>query len=153
MVDQDLHISSVRMVREHLKESLDMDVKDWVVKDIMRKELDLRYKQIKEISWQGNSDKNKILRQIFSENLLEVDFDRKTVLNVDETWLGTTDFRRFKWCSKGENNSSPTKQMQPRISMITALDTRGKVYMSLVQANSNTSMMKLYSSKLIKLLD
>ena len=37
--------------------------------------------------------------------------------------------------------------------MIAGLDTNGKVYLSLVQANSNTSMMELYFSRLIKLLD
>ena len=62
MLDQDLHISSLSMIKNHLKESKDIDVKDWLLKDIMREELDLRYKRIKEVSWQGNSDKNKILR-------------------------------------------------------------------------------------------
>ena len=37
--------------------------------------------------------------------------------------------------------------------MITGLDSKGKVYLSLVQANSNTSMMELYFINLIKLLD
>ena len=119
----------------------------------MRNELDLRYKRINEISWQGNSEKNKILRQQFAKTLLEVNFNRKTLLNVDETWLGTADFRRFKWCRIGERNSNAIKQVQPRISMIVGLDSTGKVYLSLVQANSNTSMMELYFSTLIKQLD
>ena len=46
----------------HLKEEKGIEVKEWVLKDIMRTELDLRYKRIKQISWQGNSEKNKILR-------------------------------------------------------------------------------------------
>ena len=54
----------------------------------MTNELDLRYKRIKEISWQGNSDKNKILRQQFTKTLLKVDFSKKTV--IDETWLPTS---------------------------------------------------------------
>ena len=37
--------------------------------------------------------------------------------------------------------------------MIVGLDSIGKVYLSLVQANSNTSMMELYFSTLIKMLD
>ena len=56
----------------------------------MTNELDLRYKRIKEISWQGNSDKNKILRQQFTKTLLKVDFSKKTVINIDETWLATS---------------------------------------------------------------
>jgi hypothetical protein len=37
--------------------------------------------------------------------------------------------------------------------MIAGLDTNGQVYLSLVQANSNTSMMELFFSNLILLLD
>ena len=37
--------------------------------------------------------------------------------------------------------------------MIVGMDSAGKVYLSLVQANSNTAMMELYFSTLIKLLD
>ena len=37
--------------------------------------------------------------------------------------------------------------------MIAGLDTNGRTYLSLVQANSNTSMMELFFVSLIKLLD
>ncbi|MEC8141975.1 MAG: transposase, partial [Candidatus Thermoplasmatota archaeon] len=82
-----------------------------------------------------------------------MDFTKKTLLNIDETWIGTADFRRFSWCFRGESASLPVKQVQPRISMIVGLDSTGAVYMSLVQANSNTAMMELYFVTLIKLLD
>ena len=62
LLDQDLHISSVKYLMDHLKERKGIEVKEWVLRDIMRTELDLRYKRIKQISWQGNSEKNKILR-------------------------------------------------------------------------------------------
>ena len=52
----------MKVLQNHLKETKDIDVKEWVLKDVMKKELDLRYKKIKQISWQGNSAKNKILR-------------------------------------------------------------------------------------------
>ena len=100
--------------------------------DIMKKELDLRYKRIKEISWQGNSDKNKVLRQQFAKILLEIDFKKTALLNVDETFLATTDFRRYKWCRSGDTNSVPVKQVQPRISMIVGLDSNGGVLVSFV---------------------
>ena len=37
--------------------------------------------------------------------------------------------------------------------MIVGLDTNGKVYLSLVQANSNSSMMELFFTRLVMLLD
>ena len=83
MLDQDLHLSSVQSIREHLKEVKDIDVKDWILKDIMKNELELRYQRIKQLSWQGNSDKNKILRAAYSFRLLNVDLNQKVLLNVD----------------------------------------------------------------------
>ena len=84
LLDQDLHISSVAWLREHLKETKDIDVKDWILRDIMKNELDLRYKRIKQISFQGNSDRNKILRQRFALTQLEIDPTKRVILNVDE---------------------------------------------------------------------
>ena len=51
MVDDDIHIGSVGQVVDHLKDKENIQVKDWVVRDIMKNELDLRYSRIKQISW------------------------------------------------------------------------------------------------------
>ena len=56
----------------------------------------------------------------------------KTLLNLDESWLGMTDFRRRKWKSAGTTNSVAQLQVNPRISIIMGLDTNGKVYLSLL---------------------
>ena len=59
-------------------------------------------------------------------------------MNVDETWLDMSDFRRMKWRPKDQTNSNGVVMIQPRISMIVALDTLGNVYLSLTQSNSNS---------------
>ena len=61
-----------------------------------------------------------------------MDLYSKVILNVDETWLGMTDFRRRKWTFTHHPDSVRKKQVQPRISMIAGLDTRGSVYISLL---------------------
>ena len=43
--------------------------------------------------------------------------------------------------------------MAPRVSMFTALDTLGNVYLSLSQSNSNEPMMSLYLQQLVLKLD
>ena len=55
-----------------------------------------------------------------------------------------TDFRKMKWRIKGTTNSVGYVQMAPRISMIAGLDTKGEVYLSLVQANSNAKIMEIF---------
>ena len=37
--------------------------------------------------------------------------------------------------------------------MITAIDTNGQVYVSLLQANSNSGVMEMFYSKFLKMLD
>jgi hypothetical protein len=146
-------VDSVAFVKEQLGEQHGIEIDYHRLKKIMKEELDLRYKKISPISWQGNSDRNKILRQQFAQTLMEVDISKKTIINIDESWLGKSDFRRFSWSLRGVTNSVPQKQVQPRISMIAGLDSNGQVYLSLVQANSNTSLMEMFFSNLILLLD
>ena len=43
--------------------------------------------------------------------------------------------------------------MVPRISMIIGVDTRGKVYLSLTQSNSNSAVMGVYFNALVKKLE
>ena len=43
--------------------------------------------------------------------------------------------------------------MQPRISVIAAVDTEGDLYLTMTQVNTNTDMMKVYLSKLSIRLD
>ena len=55
-----------------------------------------------------------------------------------------SDFRRMKWQAPGTTNSVAKYEISPRITMILALDTRGNVYLTLAQANSNSAMMELF---------
>ena len=120
-----------------LKEKVNAKVKSPLVREIMKKTLGMSYRKIKPMSLHANSEKNLVLRQRFAMELIELMKKGKTILNIDETWLGMTDFRRKKWREKGTSNPIGIAQVVPRISMIVGLDTRGHVYLSLLQSNSN----------------
>ena len=94
-----------------------------------------------------------LLRQHFAHAFMRIDLKHKNVVNIDETWLGMSNFLRMKWSLPGSGDSMPKKQVQPRISMITGLDTHGSMYLSLIQANSNSSMMELFFTYFIRLMD
>jgi hypothetical protein len=47
----------------------------------------------------------------------------------------------------------PVKKVRPRITMIAALDSRGEIYISLLQANSDSETMQMFMKELIKRLD
>ena len=86
-------------------------------------------------------------------HFLELDFKAKNIINIDETWLNMSDFRRRHWRPYKCNYSVPSKQVQPRISMITGVDQQGNIYLSLTQSNSNKSMMTLFMEQLVLKLD
>ena len=125
MVKDHTFVDSVAMVKEKLEEATSHTWKSWEIKHVLRDELHMRYKKIKHVSVHANSQKNLVLRQQFALELIKHIHAGKTILNVDESWLGMSDFRRMKWCPYKDTNSVPILQLQPRISMIVALDTSG----------------------------
>lgn len=147
--DQNVFIDSAEAIKNQLKNSENIGVKKYTVAKIMREDLGMRYKKLRAVSFKGNSERNQILRQQFAMKFIEVLEKGKTILNVDETWLGMGDFRRRKWQAPNSTNSVAKLNVVPRISMITALDTNGKVYVSLVQSNSNSKIMEIFFHKLV----
>ena len=104
-------IDSVDMVKKLLEEEHDIKAKPWEVRNVMKKELDMRYKKVKPVSLHANSAKNLVLRQQFALKYIELLQAGKIFINVDETWLGMTDFRRMKWQPAGSTNSVPKLQL------------------------------------------
>ena len=102
-------VDSVECLKKQLRDQHGIEIDHHRLKKIMKEDLNLMYKKIKPISWQGNSDRNKILRQQFAQALLAVDISKKTIINIDESWLGKSDFRRFSWAPQGVTNSVPQK--------------------------------------------
>lgn len=82
-----------------------------------------------------------------------MNWKNKIILNIDETWLGTSDFRRRKWMFRVDNPTVAQMYIAPRVSMISALDTNGEVYFSLLQVNTNTKAMSIFLVQLVKLLN
>ena len=82
---------------------------------------------MKKIAFQGNSARCLIQRQRFAMKMLNILFSEKIIINCDETWLDSKDYRRYKWIEKGKPNTAGVKSIDPRISFFLALDTDGKV--------------------------
>ncbi len=59
----------------------------------MKKRMKMSYKKIQRLALKANSVRNLILRQQFALTFLAIDLSKKVIINVDETWLGMSDFR------------------------------------------------------------
>ena len=76
----------------------------------------------------------------------------KRILNIDETWLPHLDFRNKKWRQRGEVNTVSTKALSPKVNMIAAIDTDGRLYLSLTQFNTDGDVMLMFLSRLANVL-
>ena len=94
-----------------------------------------------------------MLRQQFAMQLIQLLYGGKRIINVDQTWLGMSDFRRMKWRQQNTTNSVPSTSMNPRITMFVGLESTGEVYVSLLQSNSNNRVMDIFLRQLVLKLD
>ena len=110
----------------------------------MNKELDYRFTKVKKLPLQANSTRNLYLRKEFAKKMLDLLSDEKRILNVDETWVAATNYRRRVWHPKNQPSSQKINPVAPRITMITAVDNYGEVYLRMMQSNCNQDTFCLY---------
>jgi len=113
----------------------------------------MKYRKVVEISLHENSFRNLVLRQQWALKFVELAMKKTRIINIDETWLGMEDFRRRKWQQPHTTNSLAKKNWQPRISMLLALDNYGESYIALSQSNTNSGVIALFISDLVRQLN
>ena len=77
-----------------MKAEHELEAKSKEISAVMKQQLGMRFRRICDQSIHANSPKNIILRQQFAMEFLKQWQKDKIIINVDETWLGMTDFRR-----------------------------------------------------------
>ena len=96
----------------------------------------------------GNSERNKVLRCLYAQKMLSIYSRDQLIVNLDETWLPQTDFRRACWNKRGYKNSMPDQVMGHRVNMIAAISSQGHVWLSLTQCNTDENVMQMFLSHL-----
>ena len=74
---------------------------------VLKEHLNMSYRKIKKVSLHSNSESNLVLRQRYAIKLLGITQKKTIFLNIDESWLDMSDFRRMKWRPKDSTNSYP----------------------------------------------
>ena len=67
----------------------------------MKGKFKLSFRRVKRVVKAGNSERNLVLRSLYAQKMLEIYGQGKHVINIDESWIPETDFRRRRWASKG----------------------------------------------------
>ena len=68
----------------------------------------------------------------------------RRIINVDESWLNSTRFIRRSWIPTDAPGTYTDKQVQPRISLIVALDTDGRIWFALTHATTDSEVTILF---------
>ena len=130
-----------------------MEVNLKFVRQVFRKDLRMGYRLAKTVPIQGNAERCLVLRQQYALRLLPLLESGKRIINIDESWINQTRFLRRIWVPSEAAGSITEKQVAPRISLLVALDTDGKFWCALTQANTDADVMMLFVSTLIRRLD
>ena len=84
---------------------------------------------------------------------LEVVKTKRRVINFDESALSFINFTRKLWAPRKGSHGIRVKTVNPRVSLIMAIDNHGAVYASLTNVNTDARILGLYIRELVKILD
>ena len=93
MLDEETFIENVQQVIDEVQSRYLLKVAAPYVREQF-KLMNIKWKRVKHIAVQGNSERSLVLRQRWAVSFLEMSWKHKNVINIDETWLGMSDFRR-----------------------------------------------------------
>ena len=69
---------------------------------------------------------------------------QQRIINIDETWLDETRWCRRHWAHKDSPSTIVKKAVNPRLSVIAALDTDGNVWCCLNHSNTDSDVMTAF---------
>ena len=130
-----------------------MEVKAHEVKRVLKDDLGFSYRRAKLVAVQSNSVRCRVMRQQYALKMLELLAGKRRILNVDESWLNEISFQRKVWCSMARPSTVTREGVSPRLSLIAALDTEGRVWFSLSHANTDQRVMMVFLQHLAGKLD
>ena len=136
-----------------VEEERGLEVSTKLVRFVFRKELAMGYRVAKAVPAQCNLERVLVLRQQYSLRILPLLEKGRRIINVDESWLNQTRHLRRTWVPSDAPSTFREKQVQPRISLILALDTDGRMWCALTQANTDADVMTLFLRYLERRLD
>ena len=146
-------VQNVEAIRQAVNAQNGFDVSKSAVRQILRKSLGLKYMKPKKMPPQSNSIKVLVQRQQFAIQMVRLMEMGKRIINLDETWLNETSFVRKLWAKRNGRGNMRLKTIQPRLSMISALDTDGRVWFTLTHATTDGDVIAVFLKHIIATLD
>ena len=122
---------SAKKVHEEVQKLSGVKVPLRTVMHVLKKNFKLSFRSIKRVSSCGDSDSNKVLRSLFAQKMLQLYAQSTHVVNIDESWIPCSDFRRSCWGPRGASNSMHDTALSSRVNVIVAVSSEGHVWLAL----------------------
>ena len=149
MINRKQHIWNTQLVVDEVKSQFNIKVENTYVSTVFRQAFDMRYKKIQRVAFQGNSERSLVLRNLCAKTYFDLLNGDTVLINIDESFFIDTEFRTKKWRLRGETNGVNEKGIAPRLNVFGAVDTDGRVYMSITQVINNHSVFCVFMQKLV----
>jgi hypothetical protein len=81
------------------------DVKISQVKQVMKDNLYMTFRKIVKTPVTANNDRNRIMRKQSSQKMFSYMKKSFRLINIDESWVGGSNYSRRAWKPKDETNS------------------------------------------------
>ena len=91
------HIWTAQQLRCRLQEEQHLDYPLHQIRHVLRDSFSMRYRVLKKVEYQGNSERCLVTRMLYAKKMLELLKSGARIINIDETWLPHLDFRNKKW--------------------------------------------------------
>ena len=148
LVNDRCSIWSAKQVQNLVKEHTGLEVSTQKVLHVLKNQCRLSYRKIKRVPFQGNSERSKVLRCLYAQKMFEIYSSDQRVINVDESWIPSADFRQRRWKRRGMLNTAPDKVLSQKINIITAISSEGEVWISLTTCNTDSDVLMLFMTRL-----
>ena len=81
----------------------------------MKEELNMKYQKLGKGNHVRNNDRSLVLRKMFASLMLKQIQKGMRIINVDETFLGSSNFKRSEWCLQQDSKVSDQRLILPRL--------------------------------------
>lgn len=110
-----------------------ISVTETFVRQVLSNDFNMSYRVLKKVAYLGNTERCLVTRMLYAKKMFTLLEEGARIINIDETWLPHLDFRNKKWRQRGMENTMAVKPLSHKVNMIAAIDTDGRLYVSLTQ--------------------
>lgn len=122
------------------------------MRQYLHQKLGMTYKMIKPITVNHNFLLNKLKRQFAAAQYIEMMFQKKTIINIDESVFSETDSRHRGWWYPYMKNQNTRTSRLASINLICAISNKGQLFFTINSGRTNSDTFFFFIMKLIEQL-